>query len=129
MLTNILKVISVALVVFPMNVIGAEKLNSTEIIQAFSGKTSQCIKEKDKSTCSTYLGERGLVKRHMHDSGKQRLGKWHAAGHQLCILWKGKSKELCFDIMKQDNGDLHLIKKGKLKSVVTGFKPGDHSGF
>lgn len=112
-----------------LSVSAAEKLNSTEIIQTFSGNTSACIKEKDQSTCSTYMGEQGQVKRHMHDSGKQRLGKWHAAGHQLCIMWQGKSKDLCFDIVKLENGHVQLIRKGKLKSTVTGFQYGDHSGF
>ncbi len=107
----------------------ADKLNSTQIIKAFSGKTAECVKTKDKSTCSTYMSERGQVKRHMRQSGKQRTGKWHAAGHQLCILWSGKSKDLCFDIQKQGNGDLHLVRKGKVKSVITGFKNGDQSGF
>ncbi len=120
---------SLLLLCLPLSVSAAEKLNSTEIIQAFSGNTSACIKEKDQTTCSTYMGERGQVKRHMHDSGKQRLGKWHAAGHQLCILWEGKTRDLCFDIFKLENGHVQLIRKGKLKSTVTEFKPGDHSGF
>ena len=108
---------------------GGEKLNSTQIIEVFSGRTSLCIKEKDQSGCSTFMSERGRVKRFTYKDKKQKTGKWHAAGHQLCILWDGKTRELCFDIYETPKGEYQLFKKGKLKATVTGFEAGDTSGF
>lgn len=108
---------------------GLEKLNSTEIIEAFSGKTSMCVKARDQSTCVTYMGDDGQVKRLTHNDNIRKTGKWHAAGHQLCITWTGKTRALCFDIYRDESGDFLLIRKGKLKATVKEFRDGDQSGF
>lgn len=117
------------LLLSPTLVFAAQTLNGAEISALFSGNTSQCIKQKDQSKCSTFMSPDGKIKRHMQASGKQRTGQWEVVDNKLCITWEGKTKALCFDVVAIEDGQYQLLKKGDVKSIVTGFKPGDHSGF
>ena len=106
-----------------------EKLNSTQILQLFSGHTAKCQKSKDQSTCNTFMGDRGQVKRLNHYDNKRKTGKWHAAGHQLCIHWAGKKRESCFDVYQNADDSIQLFWKDKLKATIIGFDEGNTAGF
>jgi len=103
----------------------ASALNTADITQLFSGKTAGCVKSKDQSICLTYMSTDGKVKRLTHSDGKTRLGTWEAVKDKLCIQWTGKSKAICFDVVKKNDNEYLLNKKGKTKSVITGFTDGD----
>jgi len=108
------------------NMAYAEQLSKWEIILLFSGKTADCIKTKDKSTCVTFMGNNGEVTRLTHKDKKLRQGKWHAdSDNHLCIKWQGKSKDLCFTVHSNEDGTYNLNKKGKTKSIISGFTTGD----
>jgi len=111
------------------NIVHAEQLSSEEITALFAGRTAECIKTKDNSTCDTFMNKQGDVKRHTHNDNKVRLGKWHADdSDQLCIHWQGKSKATCFTVMKNIDRTHNLNRKGKTKSIITGLSAGDTTG-
>lgn len=121
----LLKTIVLGSVVLSFNTYAAP-LSQSEISNLFSAKTAGCIKTKDQSTCKTYMGKDGSVKRFTENTGKTRLGTWHAsADNQLCIRWANKVKDLCFDINKNEDNTYNLDRKGKTKSVITGFTAGN----
>lgn len=103
------------------------KLDADELQQRFSNTTQHCRKEKDQSTCTTYFSADGTIKRRLHADGKRREGSWKIDSEkdQLCITWKGKTKALCFDVYKNKDGTMDLHKKGKHKSTVMTFFPGN----
>ena len=104
----------------------AERLSGQEIQSVFAGRTANCIKTKDDSLCNTFMSRDGKVTRHTMKDNKIRPGTWHASkGDQLCIRWKGKKKDSCFDIMSNGNGTYNLDKKGKTKSIITGLDAGN----
>jgi len=103
----------------------ARELSNAEIKALFAGKTSQCIKSKDFSTCDTYMGNDGKVKRFTHKDGKLKLGAWHANADKLCIKWRGKKSDLCFIVIENSNGTHRLVRRNKTKSVISGFIAGD----
>ena len=104
----------------------SDELNSEEIRTLFAGKTAKCIKTKDFSTCDTYMGEDGSVKRLTFKDGKIRLGTWEANNkNQLCITWEGRKRALCFIVIENRNGTHRLVKRNKTKSVIAGFEDGD----
>ena len=108
------------------NIVHARELSSEEIKTLFAGNTSQCIKSKDFSTCDTYMGNDGEVKRFTHKDGKLKLGTWHASvDDKLCIKWQGKKSDHCFIVIENSNGTHRLVKRNKTKSVITGFTTGD----
>jgi len=108
------------------NIVHAKELSSEEIKTLFAGQTSQCIKSKDFSTCDTYMGNDGEVKRFTHKDSKLKLGTWRTStDDKLCIKWQGKKKELCFIVIENSNGTHRLVKRKKTKSVITGFTTGD----
>ena len=111
------------------NIAYAEQLSSQEITALFSGRTAECIKTKDNSTCDTFMSKQGDVKRHTHKDNKLRLGKWYADdNNQLCIQWQGKTKALCFTVNKNIDRTYNLDRKGKTKSTITGLSAGDTTG-
>lgn len=104
----------------------ASPLTKLELNDLFASKTASCIKTKDQSTCLTYMGFDGSVKRLTHKDGKTRLGSWYSSeDNQLCIRWANKNKALCFDVIKNEDNTYNLDRKGKTKSVITGFKAGN----
>ena len=95
----------------------------------FAGKTAQCIKSKDFSTCDTYMGEDGEVKRFTHKDSKLKTGTWDTNDkNQLCITWKGKKRAQCFIVIENSNGTHRLVKRNKTKSVIAGFTEGNTLG-
>lgn len=121
----VIGLIAISLNAMSLNAISAP-LSQSEITHLFSAKTAACIKSKDQSSCKTYMGDDGRVKRFTENTGKTRLGTWHAsADNRLCIRWENKTKDLCFDINKNEDNTYNLDRKGKTKSVITGFVAGD----
>jgi len=123
-MTKSLLTIALSCALFSVNA-SADALSSAEITALFAGNTAACIKTKDDSKCETFMGAEGSVKRLTHSDGKTRLGTWHATDNQLCILWANKTKDLCFDIHKNADNSYNLDRKGKTKSVISGFVKGD----
>jgi|GEM_PF-3665278 len=108
------------------NIVHARELSSEEIQAIFAGKTSLCIKSKDFSTCDTFMGTDGKVRRLTHKDGKLKLGAWHAnVDNKLCIKWQGKKCDICFLVIENSNGTHRLVRRNKTKSVITGFITGD----
>jgi len=103
----------------------AAALSGDDITSLFSGKTTSCIKSKDQSTCLTFMSSDGKVKRLTNADGETRLGTWNVMNNQLCILWDKKKKDLCFDVVKQNDREYLLNRKGKTKSIINGFSDGD----
>lgn len=103
------------------------KLDANELQERFNNTTQHCRKEKDQSTCTTYFAADGTIKRRLHADGKRREGSWNIdqENDRLCITWKGKSKALCFDVYANKDGTLDMHKKGKHKSTVITFFPGN----
>lgn len=108
----------------------AEVVSGYEVKLFFNGRTADCIKTKDDSTCATFFAKDGEVKRITHNDGKQRVGKWWVSDEgNLCVHWNGKKKPLCFVIKDPRDGTFQLVRKGKLKSIVTGAQPGNSLGW
>lgn len=102
------------------------KVSAYEIELYFKGRTADCIKTKDDSTCDTYFDEDGSVQRYTHANGKRRSGKWWVTDDdKLAVQWKGRTKPLLFSIVDTGDGSWQLIRRGKLKSVVVGVQPGN----
>lgn len=97
-----------------------------EIKLFFNGRTADCIKTKDDSTCDTYFGEDGRVQRYTHDDGKLREGRWWIDDQeQLVVQWDGRKRELHFQIFDRGDGTWELVKRGKVVSIVAGSQPGN----
>lgn len=124
MIKLMMKVIFVLSLAVSLNV-QAAALSGDDITSLFSGKTASCIKSKDQSTCLTFMSSDGKVKRLTNADGKTRLGTWNVTNNQLCILWAKKKKDLCFDVVKQNDTEYLLNRKGKTKSIINGFSDGD----
>lgn len=121
----------VALSLFTSTVLagGSVELNGAQITALLSGKTTDCVKIKDGSTCATFFSKDGIVKRILDDDGARRDGKWYTdAQDLLCIHWDIKPKPLCLTV--EDNGDntYDLLKKGSHKSTITKFHNGNSRG-
>jgi len=106
------------------------KLDANQLEERFSNTTQLCRKEKDKSTCTTYFAEDGVIKRRLHNNNKRRVGEWETdiEHDQLCITWKGKTKALCFDVYQNKDGTVDMYKGGKHLSTVLNFMPGNAEG-
>lgn len=103
------------------------KLDASELEDRFSNTTQLCRKEKDKSTCTTYFSEDGVIKRRLHMDNVRREGEWETdlEHNQLCITWKGKKKPLCMDVYQNKDGTLDMYKGSKHLSTVLSFTPGN----
>ena len=97
-----------------------------DVIDLVSGKTVECVKEKDQALCSNYFTEEGVVTRVMHADGKREVGRWFVDDQtRLCILWDRKTKPLCFMVFEQADGRYNLIKNGKHITTITGIADGN----
>lgn len=106
--------------------IADEKVSGYEISTFLTGKTASCVKTHDNSTCDTYFAQDGAIKRFTPDNGKTRTGKWWVDDKDMLhVQWTGKKKSLAFDVMDPRDGTWKLLKRGKLKSLITGATPGD----
>ena len=102
------------------------RVNGYEITLFFEGRTADCIKTKDNSTCATYFGEDGSVERYTYAAGQWRSGKWWIdAEERLVVQWEGRTKGLHFDVFDRGDGSWELVKGGKTVSVVAGVQPGN----
>ena len=103
------------------------KLDATELEEYFSNTTQHCRKEKDQSTCTTFFSADGTIKRRMHEDGKRKEGTWEidTESDRLCIVWKGKTKSLCFDAYLNKDDTVEMYKNGRHVSTVLTFFPGN----
>ena len=98
-----------------------------EVKTFLNGRTANCVKTKDNSTCDTYFAEDGSVKRYTFDDQKLRKGKWWVDDKGLLnVQWTGKKRPLKFSVVDPGTGSWELRKKKKLKALITGATPGDH---
>lgn len=104
----------------------AMSLDRDSIIELVSEKTIECRKEKDGSLCSNYFSEDGVIKRIMHEDSARRDGVWFIDDEErLCILWKGKIRPQCFEVIEQDDGSYNLIKYGKHIGTILSAEDGN----
>ena len=97
-----------------------------EIKLFLTGRTADCVKSSDDSTCDTYFGADGSVKRFTYEDRKLRLGKWWVDEEDhLCVQWEGKDKPLRFDVVDTGEGTWKLVKGGRVKADILGAQPGD----
>ena len=102
------------------------QVSGHEITSFLSGKTANCIKTSDESTCDTFFGKDGTIKRFTPDNGKTKTGKWWVdADGMLNVQFTGKKKPLVFKVVDPRDGTWKLLKGGSLKSLITGATPGD----
>jgi len=102
-------------------------VSAYEIKLFINGKTANCVKTKDNSTCDTYFAEDGSLKRFTPADGKTKTGDWWVDEEgKLNVRWTGRKKSMRFDVIDPGDGTWQLIKGKKLKSVITGVRPGDH---
>ena len=108
-------------------VAGTTPVNGYELKTFLNGKTAKCIKTSDNSTCDTYFADDGSIKRYTPSDGKTRQGKWWVdADGMLNVQWTGKKKPLKFSVVDTGEGHWQLLRRGKIKSLITGAQPGDH---
>jgi len=94
-----------------------------------SGNTTACRKEKDQSLCTNFFGADGYFKRHMHDDGAERIGRWFIDDtDRLCILWDGRIKALCFAVLENADGTYDLIRNEKHISSILEVIEGNPEG-
>lgn len=105
------------------------RLNSTDIITVFSGKTAFSVNERTSDEIRTYFAENGRVKQSIHPEDRQRRGKWHAANDQLCLHWDNKPEEFCFDSILWNNYVFYFFKNGKIETIVEEYVEGDDTLF
>lgn len=97
-----------------------------EIKLFLSGRTADCVKSSDGSTCDTYFAADGSVKRFTYDDRKLRLGKWWVDEQdRLCVQWQGKKKPLRFNVMDTGEGTWQLVKGGRVRADILAAGPGD----
>ncbi|MGB0713424.1 MAG: hypothetical protein ACPGUC_07675 [Gammaproteobacteria bacterium] len=121
---------SLALVVASVTTQAAEPaadtaLDGVELKELLLGKTADCLKQKDQSTCVNYFSSDGKFFQ-VRDSGKRKVGRWFIDdSDRACLLWDGKVKPLCFTVHETDGGHYQFLKGGKLKSTITGLVEGN----
>ncbi|MGB0721840.1 MAG: hypothetical protein ACPGU7_05520 [Gammaproteobacteria bacterium] len=100
-------------------------LDGVELKELLVGKTADCVKEKDQSTCVNYFAPDGNFFQ-VRDSGKRKTGRWFVDdSNRTCLLWDGKIKPLCFTVQETESGHYQFIKGGKLKSTITALTEGN----
>ena len=107
----------------------AYRLNSSDIISVFAGKTLYSTNERTKDEILTYLSKDGVVKQAIKASNIQRTGKWHAANNQLCLHWEQQESEFCFDSILYHDDAFFLFKNSKIETIVNRGVDGDQTGF
>jgi len=102
------------------------QVSGYEVKLFLNGKTANCIKTKDNSTCDTYFAEDGSLKRFTPDDGKTKTGTWWVDEEGLLnVQWTGRSRSMRFNVMDPRDGTWQLVKGGKLMSLISGVRPGD----
>jgi len=101
-------------------------VDAYEIKLFLSGRTADCVKYSDDSTCDTYFAKDGSLKRYTHDDERLRLGTWWVDEEErLCVQWAGKKKPLRFNVFDTGEGTWQLVKNDSLKAIIRGAEPGD----
>ena len=101
-------------------------VDAYEIKLFLNGRTADCVKSSDGSTCDTYFATDGAVKRFTYEDRKLRLGKWWVDEEdRLCVQWQGKDKPLRFDVMDTGEGPWQLVTGGRVRADILGAAPGD----
>lgn len=109
--------------------LAGETLDADEIEFLLSDKSTTCLKEKNKSTCTTYFAPQGIIKRRMHDTDARKEGRWFIDdSDRLCILWTGKIKPLCFIVTRNADNTYAMTKKGRHVSSILELFDGNPEG-
>ena len=132
---HIIFLLSITLGSFTSNLYAADglekyyRLNSSQIIGFFSGKTLHSRNVRTKTRVLTYLSPDGTMKQSIKSSNIQRRGTWHAADDSLCLSWQKSDEEHCFDQVLFYNELFFLVKNKKLETIVHMGDEGDTTGF
>lgn len=104
-------------------------LTSEQLEELVTGKTAECRKEKDHSTCVTYFDQEGRVVQVLDGSRERSEGSWFLDdADRLCILWVGRIRPLCFQVDAAADGSYRMIRKSKHLSSITVLVDGNRDG-
>jgi len=118
--------LSLALVASPAWSAEPKPLTYDELDELVYNKTADCRKEKDQSECVNFFSEEGELAQVMKDDGKRKDGRWFLDdSDRLCILWNGKTKPLCFSVIKNADGTYKMLKHGKHISSILNISAGN----
>ncbi len=96
------------------------------LIDLVSDKTVECRKEKDQRLCANYFSKDGVIRRLMYDDRARRDGVWFIDDQaRLCVLWRGKTKPLCFFVYPRADGSYSMLKHGKHISTILATEEGN----